>query len=207
VQPGWLYDFLREPYVIRPAVVLRMPKFNMEPHEIEALVNYFAAKDNAAYPYEYFDRRNPLELSTKELAYADRLGDALKILTNRNYCVACHSVGDYTPEGGVDALAPNLDQVHNRLRPDYLHKWIANPKHILPYTAMFAVIKPNEPIRPDKFQGEVGKLIKDGNSMEQVDAVVDLLLNYDNYMKNRVEIKPLIQGSPPANLQPEEDDE
>lgn len=207
VQPGWLYDFLREPYVIRPAVVLRMPKFNLSPQEVEALVNYFAAKDNATYPYEYYDRRNPLELSAKELAYADRLSDALKIVTNRNYCVACHSVGDFTPEGGVDALAPNLDQVHNRLRPDYLHKWIANPKHILPYTAMFAVIKPNEPIRPDKFQGEVGKLIQEGTSMEQVDAVVDLLLNYDQYMMRQVPIKPMIQGSPPANLAPEEDDE
>ncbi len=206
VQPAWLYDFLLEPYMIRPAVVLRMPKFNLSPKEAEALVNYFAAKDSAEYPYEYYDRRNPLELSAKENQYGQRLGDALKIVTNRNYCVACHAVGDYTPEGGVDALAPNLDQVHNRLRPDYLHKWIANPKHLLPYTAMFAVIKPNEPIRPDKFEGEVGKLIHEGTSTEQIDALVDLLLNYDQYMKNQTSIKPMIQGSPPPDLVNEEDE-
>ncbi len=201
VQPAWLYDFLLEPYPIRPAVVLRMPKFNFSPHETSALVDFFAARDNAKYPYDFVDRKNDQQLAAKAEEYPQRLDDALKIITNRNYCVACHLVGDFAPDGGAEALAPNLDQVHSRLRPDYLERWIANPKHILPYTAMFSVIKPEQPIRPDKFQGEVGELIKQGTPMQQIDAIVDLLLNYDRYMKNQVSIKPLIQGSAPAETE------
>ncbi len=207
VQPNWLYDFLLEPYLIRPAVVLRMPKFNMSPAEASALVDYFAARDNAEYPYDFVDRKNDQQLSSKATEHPERLDDALKIITNRNYCVACHLVGDFAPDGGAEALAPNLDQVHQRLRGDYLERWIANPKHILPYTAMFSVIKPEQPIRADKFEGEVGSLIQEGTPMQQIDAIVDLLLNYDRYMKNQVSIKPLIQGSPPPETPAETEQE
>ena len=45
-------------------------------------------------------------------------------------------VGDFAPTNNVRALAPDLSKVQFRLRPDYIRKWIANPKTILPYTAM-----------------------------------------------------------------------
>ena len=51
VQTAWLHDFLLDPYPIRPAVFLRMPKFNMSSAEATALANYFAAVDNADFPY------------------------------------------------------------------------------------------------------------------------------------------------------------
>ena len=47
VRSGWLHDFLLNPYTIRPAVVLRMPRFNMKSssRSRHALaVNYFAAR-------------------------------------------------------------------------------------------------------------------------------------------------------------------
>ncbi|HEY2826404.1 MAG TPA: c-type cytochrome, partial [Pirellulales bacterium] len=47
VQTRWLHDFLLEPYPIRPSVVLRMPKFNMSSNDATALVDYFAARDDA----------------------------------------------------------------------------------------------------------------------------------------------------------------
>ncbi len=56
MQSDWLYDFLLDPYPIRPAVVLRMPKFNMSSTEASALVNYFAAVDSADYPYDFDPR-------------------------------------------------------------------------------------------------------------------------------------------------------
>ena len=50
VQTQWLHDFLLNPYPIRPAVVLRMPRFNMSSEEASQLANYFAAVDDAQYP-------------------------------------------------------------------------------------------------------------------------------------------------------------
>src|SRR5207248_5687794 len=49
-QPGWLFQFLRNPTPIRPAVKLRMPRFNMSEEETMDLVNYFAAADRLSNP-------------------------------------------------------------------------------------------------------------------------------------------------------------
>ena len=57
MQTDWLHDFLMDPTSIRPAVVLRMPNFHMSSDEASKLVNYFAAKSNAEFPYEYNVRR------------------------------------------------------------------------------------------------------------------------------------------------------
>ncbi|MER3442250.1 MAG: hypothetical protein C4296_12905 [Gemmataceae bacterium] len=52
VQPQWLYEFLRQPQEIRPAVArnLRMPRFHLSDDELAALVNYFIAVDRLENP-------------------------------------------------------------------------------------------------------------------------------------------------------------
>ena len=49
-QPDWLFRFLLDPPRIRKMTVLRMPKFNMNPDEARALVNYFAAATRISNP-------------------------------------------------------------------------------------------------------------------------------------------------------------
>jgi cytochrome c2 len=191
VQPDWLYQFLLDPYPIRPAVVLRMPKFNMSSAEASALVNYFAAVDNANYPYDFDPRTREGYLSDKarEEKNPHRLGDALKVITDNNYCVKCHLVGDFEPAGSQRAKGPHLDQVYKRLRPDYVLRWIARPPRILPYTSMPVNIPPDKPVSDQLYPG---------TSLEQVNGVVDLLLNWDGFMENRTSIKPLIKPAPAA---------
>src|SRR4029079_3017916 len=167
VQTAWLHDFLLDPYPIRPAVFLRMPKFNMSSAEATALANYFAAVDSAEFPYAYAGNRDRTRLSDLEAKYVksakddsgqrsevskstappemQRLDDAMKIVVNGNFCVKCHLVADYSPAGSVRAKAPQLADVYRRLRPDYVRDWIANPKMILPYTAMPVNIPYQEP--------------------------------------------------------------
>lgn len=190
VQPNWLYEFLLDPYPIRPAVVLRMPKFNMSHEEASQLVDYFAAKDNANYPYEFDQRTRTEHLAAAAAEHPGRLDDALRLVTNGNYCIKCHHVGDYTAPGSPKALAPNLDQVHSRLRPDFLRAWIANPKRKLPYTGMPVNFPENQPADQSLYAG---------SSLEQIDAVVDLLLNFDTYMSSRTSIKPMIQEVAPPD--------
>jgi mono/diheme cytochrome c family protein len=206
VQSNWLHDFLLNPYPIRPAVVLRMPKFNLSSEESSQLVEYFAAVDGAQYPYESTERRQPSYLDEKLTGYresvpeakkenADRFQDALRIVTNGNYCVKCHIVGDYQPEGADRAKAPNLARIYERLRPDYLRNWIANPKSILPYTSMPINI-PYDPA-DEKNLGGVAQDLYHGTSVEQVESLVDLLMNYDNFAKRSTRIAPLVQQAPP----------
>jgi hypothetical protein len=107
-------------------------------------------------------------------------------------------IGDFTPAGSDKALAPRLDRVHNRIRPEYLQAWLSNPKRLLPYTGMPVNFPLDKPLDPNVFTGDKGPLITDGKSPDQLDAVIDLLLNYDDYMKQQKSIKPLVQLPPAA---------
>ena len=49
-QPKWLFQFLKNPYPIRPMAVLRMPKFNLSDDEADKLVAYFAALNRLTNP-------------------------------------------------------------------------------------------------------------------------------------------------------------
>lgn len=201
VQTNWLHDFLLNPYPIRPAVVLRMPRFNMSPAEATKLVNYFAAIDNAQYPYESSERQQKGYLAGAEADYQQRLasagvessrfGDAMNIVTTT--CVKCHIVGDFNPKGADRAKAPNLAEVSSRMRPEFMRTWVANPKSLLPYTSMPVNVPydatatvfqpvPNQPV------------LYHGTTTETVDALVDLLLNFDAYAKQRSPIAPMVSA-------------
>jgi cytochrome c2 len=207
VQPEWLHNFLLDPYPIRPAVVLRMPKFNMSPDEAGKLVDYFAAIDNADYPYDFQARTRPGYLEELKSSDPDRLEDAMRIVTNGNYCIKCHLVDSYSPTGSDAAKAPNLARVYQRLRPEYTIPWLANPLRLLPYTGMPVNFPLDKPLDPNLFKGEGGELIQHGTSPEQLEAVVDFLQNFDHYMLQRNQLSitppppepvPGAEGAPPA---------
>jgi len=224
VQTAWLHDFLLDPYPIRPAVFLRMPKFNMSSAEATALANYFAAADNSEFPYTHSSGRDRSRLAELEAAYVQppneslasapspasaatqangsapegmqRLDDAMKIVVNGNFCVKCHIVADFEPTGSERAKAPNLADVYRRLRPDFVRNWIANPKLILPYTSMPVNI-PYENPPPILSQ------LYHGTNVEQVGALTDLLMNYDQYARQSTKIADRVvpapaEGTPPA---------
>ncbi len=198
VEPDWLHDFLLDPYPLRPAVFLRMPKFNMSSDEATKLVNYFAAKDNVDYPFEYDPRKQPRHLIQAEQHFAgdgDRLDAAMKIVTNANYCVKCHLVGDFMPDGNVRALAPNLAYSQSRLRPDYMKRWIANPLKVLPYTPMPVNVS-YDPSSPNL--GGVDQSIYPGTSIEQLNALVDLLANFGTYMTQKNSVTDLVSEASQA---------
>jgi hypothetical protein len=228
VQSAWLHDFLLEPYPIRPATFLRMPKFNMTSGEATLLANYFAAVDNADFPHELSTPRLTSEMAAEALRYGQaldqagvappegqswarqpvdaliqrRFDDAMQIVVDGNYCVKCHKVGEYQPPGRDRAKAPQLADVYRRLRPEYLRRWIAKPSSILPYTSMPENVK-YEPGKP--FDGGVSQDLYHGTSTDQVDALVDLLMNYDAYASRGRRIADMVkpatvppEGAPPA---------
>lgn len=79
-QPDWLFRFLRDPHMIRPMAVLRMPKFNLSDDDASALVDYFAAADRLSnpafgvqYPYFNIKERDESFLLHKNSDYVNRL--------------------------------------------------------------------------------------------------------------------------------------
>ena len=208
VQPSWMHDFLLEPFAIRPAVFLRMPRFNMSSDEATKIVNFFAARDGTHYPFEYDPRQTSSHLVSTQAEFEEateseksRLEHAMQIVTNGNYCVKCHLVGEYVPTGSERALAPDLSRIHNRLRPDYVRRWIANPKKILPYTAMPVNIpfNPNAP-----HLGGVDQAIYPGTSVQQLDGLVDLLMNFPTYSSSQTDVEALVEQQASPAGQPAE---
>jgi len=53
--------------------------------------------DNANYPYQFDERTTSDYLAEKNAAHPGRLDDALKIVTDNNYCIKCHLIGDWNP--------------------------------------------------------------------------------------------------------------
>jgi hypothetical protein len=175
VRPEWLFRYLLDPSVIRPAAVLRMPRFPLSAAEARKLTDYFAAASGAEYPYTA-----PAAGSAGPLNIA-RLDKAMKLLLDRNtYCAKCHLIGDYRPVGNRTLLAPKLDDAAGRLRPEYVRRWLADPKSVLPYTAM--------PAHFPATGAPLGQDLFPGSSREQLDAVTDLLIRYDEYVRQRAKM-------------------
>ncbi|MCA9217552.1 MAG: hypothetical protein KDB27_31000 [Planctomycetales bacterium] len=206
VQADWMHDFLLEPYRIRPATFMRMPNFNMSSKEASALVNYFAARDGATYPYDHSSRTDVVRLDEKQDAYEAKLAEtdvkpngtgrfahAMNIVTSSDYCVQCHIVGSYAPKTSDRAKAPNLALIEKRLRPDYLRRWIANPKQVLPYTPMPVNVK---------YPTGVAQELYHGTSVEQLDALVDLLMNYSRYTESRADIADMVKPATTGETAP-----
>jgi len=194
VRPQWLHDYLLQPTAIRPAAVLRMPRYNMSPDEAGKLVDYFAAMAGAEFPYSSHRRGRSANLAAAEALRPGRLDDAMRVLIDRQtYCAKCHLIGEFGPGGeNRTILAPDLERVGRRIRPDYVRRWLASPKSVLPYTAMPVNFPPTgDPLGQDLFPG---------SSMEQLDAVVDLLLNYDWYVRSRTKTENLV---PPVVVEDE----
>ncbi|NOY42516.1 MAG: hypothetical protein GXP26_11845 [Planctomycetes bacterium] len=186
VQTDWLHGFLMDPTAIRPAVLMRMPNFHMSAADAEKLVNYFAAVSGAEFPYEYKPRQRESYLASLEGDRPERLAEAMNIVVNGNYCVKCHAVGDFLPQGDRATFGPNLADVYRRLRPDYVQNWVANPKRILPYTGMPVNIP---------FPAGISQDVYHGTSLEQLDGLVDVLMNFDVYAKRQTSVTQLVEDA------------
>ena len=199
VQPDWLHGFLMDPTELRPAVVMRMPDFNMSSDEAAKLVNYFAAASGADFPYEYKPQQRASYLAEAEAAHPERMNQAMNIVVDGNYCVKCHAVADFQPQGDVTTFGPNLANVYRRLRPDYVRDWVANPKRILPYTGMpvNVIYKPEDAAH----LGGVAQALFAGTSLDQLRGLVDLLMNFDVYTKRQTSITPLVKQAPAGDSQ------
>ncbi|MFZ5832031.1 MAG: hypothetical protein ACOY3P_18255 [Planctomycetota bacterium] len=183
IRGDWIRSYVLNPQQVRPACALRMPRYAMTIEEADTFARYFSAATDAKYP-----EPAPLPAETTDPKRAELRNEALSLILDRTtYCAKCHVIGDYRPGGGRTILAPNLERVEGRFRPDALRRWLANPKTQIPYTAMPVNFPPSgEPISKDVFPA---------SSHVQLDAVADLLLNYGEFLRSRFSVQPLMDGA------------
>jgi mono/diheme cytochrome c family protein len=127
VQRQWLRDFLKNPNTLRPALIRRMPKFNLSESEVAELTDYIMT----VYQTPAFDRDSmPLG------GYPQTEVEQGKQLFYSKYaCQSCHIVDTKTDKGYI---GPTLTQVGSRLTAAWIYYWLKNPQALRPST-----IEPN----------------------------------------------------------------
>ena len=154
-QPEWLRTFLKDPGASnrpRPWMDLRMPTFHFTEHEISVILQYFATLDKVDPAWI-----DPTVESTPELL---RAGEEL---FKKLECLKCHPTGAVTKAEGV---APNLQNVHVRLRPEWIRPWLLEPGEIAPDTRMPSFFPKDQSGKrkssnaPDILGGDVDKQIQ-----------------------------------------------
>jgi cytochrome c1 len=135
VDPEWLRRFLANPALsttdtnrngVRPYLQVHMPTFSFSDNELRKLVRFFQAMSQQPMPY--IPEAVPT-LSTKENDMARSL-----FSSTAAPCLKCHATGDANHD--KNATAPNFLLAHERLKPDWVERWITDPQAISPGTAM-----------------------------------------------------------------------
>lgn len=133
VQRKWLGDFSQKPNTLRPALLRRMPKFNISDSERATLADYIMT----AYQTPAFDRD---ELPSP--AYAPALAEqGRQLFYSRYSCQSCHIVDTKQDKGYI---GPPLYQVGLRLTPAWIFHYLKNPQALRPGT-----IEPNQKMSDD----------------------------------------------------------
>ena len=135
VDPEWLRKFLSNPSLsttdtnrngVRPYLKVRMPTFSFSDNELRKLVRFFEALSQQPLPY--IPEQVPT-LSAKENDMARSL-----FSSTAAPCLKCHATGD--PAHDKIATAPNFLLAKERLKPDWVERWITDPQAVSPGTSM-----------------------------------------------------------------------
>ena len=135
VDPEWLRKFLSNPALsttdtnrdgVRPYLKVRMPTFFFSDNELRILVRFFQALSQQPMPY--IPEQVPV-LTAKETDMARSL-----FSSTAAPCLKCHATGD--PNHDKIATAPNFLLAKERLKPDWVERWITDPQAVSPGTSM-----------------------------------------------------------------------
>jgi mono/diheme cytochrome c family protein len=125
VQPAWLPEFMRNPNTLRPALIRRMPKFNLTTAENKTISDYILS----AYQAPGIDS-NTLDAHTLDAGAAGRGRD---LFYTKYACQSCH-IADYKKDKGY--VGPPLAAVGNRRPAAWIYKMVKDPHGVVPGTSM-----------------------------------------------------------------------
>jgi len=135
VDPEWLRKFLSNPSLtttdtnrngVRPYLKVRMPTFSFSDNELRKLVRFFEALSQQPLPYI------PEEVPTLTAKETDMARSLFS--STAAPCLKCHATGD--PSHDKIATAPNFLLAKERLKPDWVERWITDPQAVSPGTSM-----------------------------------------------------------------------
>lgn len=121
VQRQWLVGFLKNPNTLRPALIRRMPKFNLTDAEINTLTDYMLT----VYQSPSIDPEMiPGGSFTPQLVDQGR-----QLYYSKYHCQSCHVIDTKQDKGYI---GPVLSQVGLRLTPAWIFNWFKDPQLLRP---------------------------------------------------------------------------
>jgi len=116
----WLVEFLKNPQTLRPTLVLRMPQFNMTDQEATIVADYFGMVFQSP----------AVSTSVDTKQFTPALAATGKELYEVKYqCQSCHTIGS-----GGGYVGPNLNNLGNWMRAEWIEAWLRNPQGLAPGT-------------------------------------------------------------------------
>jgi mono/diheme cytochrome c family protein len=122
VQQHWLENFLKGPNTLRPALIRRMPKFNLTDAETKTLSNYILT----VYQTPEFDQDSGP--SATDAAAIER---GHQLFYSKYSCQSCH-IADFKTDKGY--IGPALAEVGNRLTAAWIFHYLKDPQKTRPGT-------------------------------------------------------------------------
>jgi mono/diheme cytochrome c family protein len=122
VQRDWLLKFFKNPNTLRPALIRRMPKFNLTDAEVATLTDYILT----AYQTPAFDRD-----AIQVAADADAVDRGRQLFYSKYACQSCHIVD---PKKDKGYIGPTLTEVGSRLNAAWIFQWLKGPQTLRPGT-------------------------------------------------------------------------
>ena len=134
VQREWLVQFLENPETLRPALIRRMPKFNLTDSEINTLSDYIMT----VYQTPEFDR-DSLPMSQFTAASVE---EGRQLFYSKFACQSCH-IADFSKDKGY--IGPALAGTGKRLNPAWIYHWLKDPQALRSGT-----MEPNQHMTDDE---------------------------------------------------------
>jgi len=127
VQRQWLLAFLKNPNTLRPALIRRMPRFNLSDSDAAELTDYIMT----VYQTPAFDRD-----SMPSGGYTPaQVEQGRQLFYSKYACQSCHIIDTKVDKGYI---GPTLTQVGSRLNAGWIYHWLKEPQTMRPGT-----IEPN----------------------------------------------------------------
>lgn len=143
VNRRWLFQFLKNPYRIRPLgfaqnPIARMPKLRLNDDELMTMTEFISTlkkRRNLNLPMAHGMMMSKRMSKAKKPAMSrERMIEMGKMVINMKGCSGCHRIGKLSLQRVT--IGPDLTYAGDRLKEGWIYSWIKDPQKYRPETLM-----------------------------------------------------------------------
>ncbi|MFQ5949249.1 MAG: c-type cytochrome [Nitrospiria bacterium] len=139
VNRRWLFQFLKNPYRIRPLgfeqnPIARMPKLRLNDEELMNMTEFISTLRKGRNLNLPMAHGMMMDKAKKPTMTRDRMIEMGKMVINMKGCTGCHRIGKLSLQRVT--IGPDLTDIGDRLKEKWIFSWIKDPQKYRPETLM-----------------------------------------------------------------------